>query len=97
MSMGTHVEGFIPPDAKFQKMLRAYRACEEAGIPIPPDVWKFFNEESPDEAGVRIDLSYDKKYKDAVYEFQNDACQGYEIQLDKLPKDIKVIRVLNCW
>ena len=95
--MSTHVEGFIPPDAKFKKMLKAYRACEEAGVAIPADVDKFFNGEPPDEAGVKLDLTYDKRYKDAVTEYQNDACQGVEIDIDKLPKDVKVVRVLNCW
>jgi hypothetical protein len=96
MSMSMHVQGFIPPDEKFQKMLKAYRACEVAGVEVPPEVDKFFNEEQPDAAGVKIDLSYDEKYKGVVQEYQNNNCQGYEINLEKLPKDIKIIRVLNC-
>lgn len=95
--MGTSVDGFIPPDAKFQKMLAAYRACEKAGVEIPAEVEKFFNGERPDEAGVRLNLSYDKKFKDACYEYHDDACQGYEVDLRKLPGDIKIIRFRNCW
>jgi hypothetical protein len=97
MGMSTHVEGFIPPDAKFKKMLEAYRACEKAGVEIPAEVDKFFNGEPPDEAGVKISMSYDKKYKDAVYEYHDENSQGYEIDLRKLPADIKIVRVSNSW
>ena len=97
MGMSTHVVGFIPPDEKFKKMLKAYRACEAAGVAIPSDVEKFFNEETPDEAGVRISLTYNKKYKDAVKEYNDGDAMGYEVDLTKLPKDIKVIRFTNSW
>jgi hypothetical protein len=95
--MSTHVEGFIPPDEKFNKMFRAYEACEVAGIRPPKEVTDFFNGVAPDPAGVRISLNYDKKYKDAVTEYNEDDGQGYEIDLTKLPKDIKVIRFTNSW
>ena len=97
MSMSTSVIGFKPPDAKFRKMLEAYQACENAGVPIPEEIDKFFNYEPPDETGVKVDLDDDKKYKDAVYEYGDDCAQGYEINLEKLPKDIKIIRVVNSW
>ena len=97
MSMSTVVEGFIPPDKKFQEMLAVYRSCQAAGVAPPQQVISFFNGEEPDEAGVRINLSYDKRHKDAVREYSNADCSGYEIELAKLPKDIKLLRILNCW
>ena len=99
MSMSTSVIGFIPPDDKFKKMLKAYRACEEAGIAIPADVEKFFDGEPPDNAGVQVHLSYGTKGKDAVKEYRdNDAnAEGYEIDLRKLDPNIKVLRFTNSW
>ena len=90
MSMSTHVMGFIPPDEKFKKMLEAYHACEAAGVAIPSDVEKFFNDEMPDEAGVRISLDYDKKYKDAVKECrQRRYAMGYEVDQPSCQTDIR--------
>ena len=97
MSMSTYVHGFIPPDDKFQKMLEVYAACKEAGVDVPDKVYNFFNGEPPDPAGVKITLSDTKKFKDAVYEYHDEMQQGYEVDLTKLPKDIKVIRFVNSW
>lgn len=96
MSMSTHVVGFRPPDEKFRKMRAAWNACKAAKVDVPADVWKFFDETAPDEAGVRINLR-DKKYADAVYEYHEEDGSGFEIDLEKLPKDIRVIRVVNSW
>jgi hypothetical protein len=94
MSMSLHVEGFIPPDAKFQKMFEVYRACEKAGVDIPAEVDEFFNGETPDAAGVRVSLTYGPKYKDAVKEYEGDEGMGYDVDLRKLPADIKILRFL---
>ena len=42
------MEGFKPPDEKWQKMAEAYRACEAAGVRIPPEVEGFFENGAPD-------------------------------------------------
>jgi hypothetical protein len=101
MSMSLHVEGFIPPDAKFQKMFEVYRACEKAGVDIPAEVDEFFNGETPDAAGVRVSLTSAKSdgesmYKDAVKEYEGDEGMGYDVDLRKLPADIKILRFLYC-
>jgi hypothetical protein len=99
--MSTHVQGFVPPDAKFKKMLQAYQACESAGVPIPAEVDKFFNGELPDDTGVKVS-TYDnsvlaKAFKGAITEYNEDDGQGYEVDLRKVPSDIKIIRFTNSW
>jgi len=96
MSMSTSVIGFIPPDEKFQKMLAAYQACIAAGTNPPKEVRDFFGDGDPDPAGLEIDLVM-KKYKDAVKPYHDEMEDGYEIDLRKLPADIKIIRVVNSW
>jgi hypothetical protein len=98
MSMSCFVKGFIPPDEKYQKMLKAYRACEAADVPVPESVTRFFNDEEPDPAGTEVSLSGSKKYQSAVKEWHDDGmCTGYEVDLRKLPEDIKIIRFVNSW
>jgi hypothetical protein len=95
MGMSTSVYGIIPADEKFRKMKAIYDLCEEQGIDIPDEVEDFFDGERPDENGVKIYLTR----HEAVKEYSNSeyAEEGYNIQLDKLPKDIKIIRVVNSW
>ena len=93
MSMSTSVYGFAPPDATWIKMKKIWDACEEAGIAIPDDVGKFFGYETPDPAGVEVDL---KKCGCAV-EYSDEYRMGYQIDVDKIPSHVKTIRVVNSW
>ena len=88
MSMSTHVVGFKPPDAKWKKMKRVWDACVEADIEIPTEVTMFFEGESPDELGVRVELEEEVCCTDYSEEMQT----GFEIDVKKLPKDITLIR-----
>lgn len=96
MSHSMHIEGFRPPDAKFKKMLTAYNACEAAGVDAPEEVIDFFNGETPDPAGVSIDLA-ERKFGKAVQEYHAEMQDGYEVNLDELPDDIRVIRFVNSY
>lgn len=89
--MSTHVTGFRPPDAKFQRMKAIWDACAQERIAPPADVEDFFKGESPDPAGVVVDI------RSAVKEFNADMQDGYEIDITKLPHDVKVIRVFNSY
>lgn len=89
MGMSTHVVGFRPPDEKWKKMKAVWDACKVAKTEIPESVVDFFNGETPDPAGVEVEI----KAKD----WSMDSASGYEIDLDKLPKDIKTIRFYNSW
>ena len=94
--MSTSVMGFKPPDVKFRKMLKAYRACEEAGVDIPDDVDDFFGGEPPEYAGVVVHLN-ERKYASAVRPYKDDTREGYEVLLDELPEDIRILRFVNSW
>jgi len=91
MSMSTSIVGYRPPDAKWMEMKAVYDSCKKAKIEIPEKVEKFFGWSPPDDAGVEIDLTkYSKEY-------QRDSQQGIEIELDKIPADVKIIRFVNSW
>lgn len=84
MSMSIHIIGFIPPDDKWKKMKRIWDACEDPNVDIPTEVLAFFNGEPPDEKGVEIEIE--------KTEWSNDYDQGFEIEVKKIPKDVKVLR-----
>jgi len=94
MGMSTHLNGVKPADETFKKHLKVWKACEEAGVSVPEETSKFFNHDSPDEKGVVV---YLKKGQDGVSEYHTTSGGGFEVDLRKLPKDIKIIRFYNAW
>lgn len=98
MRMSTHVKGIKPADEKYQKMLAIYEQCEDAGVSIPKEVDAFFEHEKPDPIGVVVDITDRKRYPGVVETYsEHDAAQGFQIHLDRVPKDIKIIRFQNSW
>lgn len=89
MGMSTRVVGFCPPDEKWQQMKAIWDACEQAGMSIPHEVEKFFNWETPDEAGIEIELE--------PLEYATESREGYDIILSTLPEAIDRIRFYNSW
>ncbi len=90
MSMSTHVVGFRPADAKWKEMKTIWEMCERAKIKIPDEVQKFFNGEAPgDKPGQEVEIN--------VKGWSDDSRQGYELDLTKLPKDVRFIRFYNSW
>ena len=92
--MSTNVYGIKPPDAKFKEMLAIYNACEKAKIDPPMAVTEFFNDETPDPAGVTVDL---EDTKGATKPWCDDSQEGIEVDLSKLPKGVTKIRFVNSW
>jgi hypothetical protein len=93
MRMSTYVVGIKPPDSKWVKMKEAYEACKVADIDIPEEIQSFFVGELPDEKGVVVEL----RKSPACSRYSENSSEGIEIDLTKLPKDIKIIRFVNSW
>ncbi len=93
MGMSTRVVGFKPPDGKWKEMRAIWDACEKGLIEIPDKVLEFFNHIPPDNAGVIVDLNT----SDGVVDWAGEDSAGYQIEIQKLPPDIKFVRVYNSW
>lgn len=95
MGMSTHVVGIKPSDAKWKRMKEAYDACEAAGVVPPAAVLDFFGVEEPDEKGVVVEL----EETDCVQEYHDDrgTSAGFEVDVTKLPDDVKIVRFFNSW
>ena len=91
--MSTHIVGVQPADEKWSEMKAVYDACTKAGIEVPDDVWMFFNENPPDDAGVIVDI----EGTEAVSGYYADPNQGFEVDIRKLPKDICIVRFYNSY
>ena len=89
MGMTSIVYGIKPPNERWKRMKAIWEACDEADIPIPDEVDEYFDCGAPDEKGVIVEIPSEK--------YSEEASSGFEIDLDKLPKDVKRIRFLNSW
>lgn len=83
------VYAYRPKDEHFNEMLKIWNACKKAKVELPGAVEDFFDEvDDPNTVpGVPVDI--DK----LLQKYSNDAEDGYELDLQKLPKDIRYIRV----
>lgn len=93
MGMSTHVVGFIPPDEDWLKMKAVWDACREADVTPPEDVLGFFGGEYPDGPGTEVR----GKKLTGVSQYEDDARQGFEVELAALPPQVKVLRFVNSW
>jgi hypothetical protein len=89
VSMSTSVVGFVPPDAEYKKKEAAWHACKAAGVDIPRELEKFFDDREPDPAGMRVSIP--------AKEWRSDCQDGYEVFIADLPKNVKVIRFYNSY
>lgn len=93
MSMSMRIYGYRQPDDKWKKMYRAHEACKAAGVRVPAEVEEFFREGVPETEEIEVDLSKSP----GVEEYSADMQEGWEVELEDLPKNIKKIRFVNSY
>jgi hypothetical protein len=91
MGMSTNIVGIVPADEKFKEMKLIWDTCIKNKVKIPKEVEKFFNDETPDSAGVVIDI------EDLCDEYNTEYASGFEIKVEDIPKDVKIIRFYNSY
>ncbi len=70
-------------------MKAIYDAYQDAGLPTPDEVLKFFNYEPPDIAGVEVELP--------TTPWNDEYSEGFELRVEDIPSNVRVIRFLNSW
>jgi len=93
MSINTSVVGFKPPDEKWKEMKAIWDACDKVGVEIPKGVYEFFNGCEPDEVGVEVDI----ENTPCCSKYRPEMKTGFEIDITKLPEDVKIIRFVNSY
>ena len=96
MSMSTSLDGLIPlTDKKTIQMLQVRKACEEAGVKTPPEIFEYFKGKDVDDTEDALCVG-----------LKNHACckesgrrdeDGWLIDLSKLPEGVKFIRFANSY
>lgn len=89
MGMSTRVVGIKPPTAEYRKMAEVWRTCTEANVPIPRVVSDFFEDTTPDPAGMEVEVP--------CTPYTTEYASGFEVPVKTLPKGVTVIRFYNSW
>ncbi|MDY6862954.1 MAG: hypothetical protein SV062_08195 [Thermodesulfobacteriota bacterium] len=79
-------------DPVYQKYLKILMSCKEADINPPKEVDDYFGGDGIDndpETPLEIDFN--------PREWSDEYAEGYEIDIDSLPKGVKTIRFYNSW
>jgi hypothetical protein len=93
--MSTHV--VLLRDKKdayqYQKYLNVFLACRKAFVKLPKEVDDYFGG-----AGLGNDPEYPLEIKFEPRKWADEhGSSGYEIDIDELPENVKIIRFFNSW
>lgn len=94
MGMSTHISGIKPADEKFNQMKAIWDMCERVDVKVPKEVGDFFGWEEPGKYGVEVSQ---EELGDSVEELNEEYTDGYLVYIDKLPKDVKVLKFYNSY
>jgi len=96
MGMSTYITGFALPDAEWLRMKAIWDACKAGGVVVPVVVEQFFGYAAPDPAGIKIQEA-DLLKSGAVKPYKLECRDGYEVEISKLPANVKFIRFVNSY
>lgn len=80
MSESYFVRGIMEPTEDYKRKFAAFKACQEAGIEIPEELWKYFNDETPYEGGADVKIPFETVKEPGSF--------IYEVDLKKLPPQV---------
>ena len=93
MKTYSHIVGFRKSDVEWNKMKKIWNNCIAADVIIPTKVITFFNHEDHNQHIYKYGLEVSIDI--AICEKKIEKHNCLEINLSKVPKGIKIIRVYN--
>ena len=102
MGASTSIYGIRKPDEKWLKYKKIIDTLEEAGMSwedAPEEVLEFFGHDKPDPDGISIRLGsqYGNRQDPCISKHNEEAEDGYIIEIAKLPKNITHIKVITSY
>jgi len=96
MGMSTHIQAFIPDtDETYQKQKKVLIACNEAGVNLPEETANYFGEKCAELYLLDEKLTV-RLEKGVHYEiYRDEAREGFEIDIKKLPAGVTKVRFYN--
>ena len=89
MSVSYFVRGMMEPTEDYKKKYAAFKACKEADIEIPQQLWDYFGDDVPSEEGVSVKIPYEEKV--------GNGDMTYEVDISKLPPQVTKVQFIVAW
>lgn len=94
MGMSTKIKAFTPEtNERYQKHLKVYRVCTEAGVSLPKETMEYFKDCDEPEEILETTLVEGRHY----HEWSTDMEEGFEVNINELPVDVAKIRFYNSY
>lgn len=97
MSVSTSIVGVRDLSKKFDSMIKLKLACEETGVPYPKELKDYFGSSYEESVEYLRGICETVKIDEAVKEYKKDMIDGFEVDLSKLPFEVKSIRFENVY
>ena len=78
-------------------MLEAKLYCDQHTLSYPVEVDEYFKHEAEMSEDELREEFLEVDIKDALTEYRDGSSEGYELNVSKLPKEVKTIRFYNSW
>jgi hypothetical protein len=99
MGMSTHLIALRDMDGEFAKMLKAKLFCDENRLSYPAEVEAYFQGMADESESLLCNEFLEVDIRVAVTEWRDNGAsrEGYEVEIAKLPPEVKTIRFYNSW
>lgn len=98
MSMSTSVRGIRDLDGKFSQMIKIKELCDGAQIGYPEELAAYFGEhDAAEDSEYLREMMETIDIDDVAVRFSRDGSDHCEVELSKLPSEVKAIRFTNSW
>lgn len=97
MSMTTSIVGIRDLSQQFDSMIKLKLACEEAGVPYPEELKDWFGTNYNEPVECLRELCESVNIDCSVRVYKKECIDGFEVDLSKLPLDVKSIRFENVY
>lgn len=98
MSMSSYVQGLRDLDGKFKQMMEMKKLCDEKGFSYPKEVTEYFGSHlGESDKYITEQMQEVSLPKDLVKVSTDDSREFYDIDISRLPKEVKTIRFVNSY
>ena len=95
MSMSTSIQAITERDSNWDKMKAVWDACKKARVPVPDEVFEYFDYNEPSDLGPVL---YEDVLGNAVERIGGEfSSRGFIVDIKKLPPEVTKIRFSNSW
>jgi hypothetical protein len=98
MGLSSYILAYRDMDGEFAKMAEVKAFCDEKGVTLPKEVEEYFGKYSLDPIEYCKEQMSEVILPNGVFKkSQDDSREFFDVDISKLPKEVKIIRFVNSY